>query len=390
MVSLLKPVPLSSTGVRAAAPHEPPAAGQIRPLRSDDIPAVAGLFQKTFRDSRQAPPASLRTYLHRLFLEHPWREPDLASRVYVAPGGRIRGFIGILPVRMSFAGKPLRAAVAGSLMVDDPQGNPLAGARLLRTFFDGPQDLSFSETANPISQRMWERLGGRAVAAYSMEWVRVFKPAGFGVAVAAHSFSPARILRPLAALVDFAAERFPRYPLRPAEPDPRRSRDADTDDAELGEAIPPLLSAYALRPDWDADMLRWILEHAAAKHRHGPLFRRMVYGRGGRLLGCYLYYARPGGIAWVLQILAHPDSVDVVIDNLFAHAYAHGSIAVRGRTQPELYDALLHRRCAFMHRSSTVIHSRNPDAINAIRSGDALLVGLAGEAWTQLIGGHFE
>ena len=62
---------------------------------------------------------------------------------------------------------------------------------------------------------------------------------------------------------------------------------------------------------------------------------------------------------------------------------------MRGRTQPHLLDALLRNRCVFFQRSSTTVYSSNAELIGAIRSGDAFIVGLAGESWTQLIGENF-
>src|SRR5262249_1502009 len=61
----------------------------IRPCTSDDMAAVAGLFQHTFRDPREAAPASLVRYLRGLFLEHPWYDPEIASQVYIAPDGSV-------------------------------------------------------------------------------------------------------------------------------------------------------------------------------------------------------------------------------------------------------------------------------------------------------------
>ena len=141
-------------------------AAHIRPCTPDDIPAVAGLFQRTFRNQRAAAPASLQAYLRELYFEHPWRDPDLTSRVFVA-NGAVAGFIGILPLRLTFRGASIRAAVAGSLMVDKPRENPLAGARLLRAYLTGPQDLSLSDSANAVSRGMWERLGGKTAPSES-------------------------------------------------------------------------------------------------------------------------------------------------------------------------------------------------------------------------------
>jgi hypothetical protein len=97
----------------------------IRSCTLDDIPAVARMFQTAFRDKRKDPPASLQTYLRELFLEHPWQAPEIVSRVYVGADGAVHGFIGQLPISMSFRGRPIRAALASSLVVDDPVAHPL-------------------------------------------------------------------------------------------------------------------------------------------------------------------------------------------------------------------------------------------------------------------------
>ena len=72
-------------------------------------------------------------------------------------------------------------------------------------------------------------------------------------------------------------------------------------------------------------------------------------------IGCYLYYGRPRGIAWVLQILAQPKHTDAVVNNLLAHAGAHGCVAVRGRTQPSLST----RCCAIAASSSSALRPRS-------------------------------
>jgi hypothetical protein len=359
----------------------------IRNCTAEDIPAVARMFQSAFRDERKAVPASLESYLRELFLEHPWRDPETDSRVYVEADGSVRGFIGVLPLRMSFHGQKVRAALASSLVVDNPAERPLAGARLLRSYLTGPQELCVSETSNPVAQGMWERIGGRSIADYSMEWLRVIRPAGFGAAVAAEKLAAAKVFRPLARLADRVVARATKTFECPEMP--AYYSDADVDDEALLEQIPRFAENYALHPDWDRQSLAFFLRHAAHKGRHGSLYRRMVYGRGKTPVGCYLYYGRPGGIAWVLQILALPEHTNAVFTNLLAHADAHGSVAVRGRTQPILLDALLRNRCVLFQRSSTTVYSSNTELMAAIRSGDALIVGLAGEGWTRLIGENF-
>ncbi|HML14235.1 MAG TPA: hypothetical protein VK456_13080 [Xanthobacteraceae bacterium] len=360
---------------------------EVRACTPDDIPAVAGLFQRTFRDARVAAPASLASYLRDLYFAHPWRDPDLTSKVFVADG-TVRGFIGILPLRLAFRGATLRGAVAGSLMVEKPQENPLAGARLLRAYLSGPQDVSLSDSANAVSRGMWERLGGKTMPTESMEWVRAFRPLSTALALAGDSAPLLRFARPLAAAADRVAGLIDHDLMRftPAE---TAAREVEASEAELVHLIPELSATYAVRPAWDAAALQWILAHAADKNRHGPMIRRIVRGKDGRPLGCYVYYARRGGVAWVLQLLARPDAIAPVLDNLFASTFALGCVAVRGRSQARLLDALQRRHCLFFHRSATVVHSHDAELVAAIRGGDALVTGLTGDAWTRLIGDTF-
>jgi hypothetical protein len=290
---------------------------------------------------------------------------------------------------MQLRGRPVRAAIAGSLMVADPHRDPLAGARLLRAFLKGPQDLSFSETANPVSQGMWERLGGFAAPAYSMEWVRVLRPFAAGVAALAQKAPAARLLRPLAFGLDALAGPATARLLGPAGGAQGPARGTDADEAAIAEAVAELAPTFALGPNWDGETLRWIVTHAREKERHGPLSRRIVTGRGGRLVGCSLSYGRTGGIGWVLQILARPDGVGAVVDDLLAHAARQGFAALRGRSNPLVLDALLRRKCLMLHRASTVVHARDGELLQAVRAGEAMLNGLAGESWTRLIGGEF-
>lgn len=364
----------------------PPAQG-IRNLVADDLPAVADLFQRTFRDPDTRPPQSLADYLGDLFLRHPGYDPELAARVYVGANNTLGGFIGILPVPMVLHGRPIRAAVAGSLMVERPDANPLAGARLLRSFLSGPQDLSFSETANPLSQGMWEKLGGTALPTYSMEWVRVLRPAGLAVLLAGERFAPFRPFGALGRGADRLVARAMRGVLALPAPDPHVV-DSEVDLAQAASLVRQYADMVPLHPVFDPAVLNFMLAHAREKERHGTLSCRLVV-RGHRPLGCYFYYVRPGKVAWVLQILSLPEAIGTVIDSLFAQAERQGCVAVRGRTQPSLLDPLLRRRCVMLHRASMVVQTRDSEVLAAINSGDAMLTGFAGETWTRLIGGDF-
>lgn len=323
--------------------------------------------------------------MNTLLFEHPWRDPDITSKVCIARNGELIGFVCILPVRMSLAGRPVRAALAGSLMVDEPDKYPLAGASLLRAFIKGPQELSFSDTSNAVSLRMWEALRGSSAPLYSLEWVRLLQPAGAAFAFLREMKPAVAVLRPLAGAADH---------LMRAVNGPTKLNSVDAavtltaiDDPALLSLIIGLAGHYRLAPQWSPDDLRWMLSLAAEKERYGPLICKIVSNKQGRQIGCFLYYARPAGIAYVLQVFAEPGEVGRVLDALFADAHAQSFVALRGRIQPELLGPLEVRNCYFVNRSSLTYKVKDPEILATIHGGNALLTGLSGKSWTRLIGG---
>lgn len=360
---------------------------EVRNFRADDVPAVAAMFQRTFRDPQQPAPESLGAHIKTVFLDHPWQDPEISSRVHVSDQGKINGFIGVLPLRMMVDGSPKRAGVAGSLMVDSPKDDPLAGAKLLRAFLNGPQDLSISETANPLSQRMWERIGGQTLGALSVDWIRVFRPAAAAIELGSGRIGPLRWLRPLARLLDLPVRRLAAGFFKAAAADSFAG--AEVDNAEIAARLLELTNASPVRPNWDAASLRWFLDQAEVKEQRGPLHRRVVRRANGSVVGCVLYYGAPRGVAWVLQIVAAPGFAQGVVDELFAHADREGLAAIRGRISPATQEALLLRNTLLYRRAATVAHSRDPRLIEAIGTSEAVVNGLAGESWIRLIGGVF-
>lgn len=361
---------------------------RIRECRPDDLAVVAALFRRIFRGGEECNPATLESYLRDLFFEHPWRDPELTSLVSVAADGRVNGFVGVLPARMTYRETQVRAVLISSLMVDNPQQDPLAGARLLRSVFTGPQDLSLSDTANPLGRRMWQSFGGSTVPTYGMEWERVLRPAQFGVAMLEERSRKAGWLRPVGVAVDalLGAGKRRRFRIEPVDARIERS---DIGANEWVALIRQFAARYELRPTWDDSSLRWFLAHAACKEPFGDLIGRVVRGRNRAPLGCYLYYGRPGGIALVLQIFSEQEHANIIVNCLLADVNDLGCVAVRGRSQPDLLDALLQNDCIFRPAASLTVHSRRAELLAPIRAGDALVTGLAGESWARLVCGKF-
>ena len=361
---------------------------EARSLRQSDIADVAQLFQQRFRDPSKPASAPLLAYLEDVFLNHPWRDSEQMSKVVVDGDGRVQGFVGVFPQRYVHRDNVIRTSVLGTLMSSDPNRNPLVGAKLLRSALGGSQDLSISESANPLSLKMWEKSGGATLPLFSLSWLRVLKPTAMSLAMLCERyplFSPAF---PVANGLDRLAKRFSPEFLSIALEAPQ-GKDFEVGPDEFAAAVPALSTRYEIRPQWDPAILTWLLKHAGSKSAFGPVMMRLVRDKRDRVVGGYIYYGKGHGIAFVLQLLAEPGSERLVVDNLLAHAEANGLSAVRGRLQPEFLDALVRQKSFLFRRSATVIHTKSASLQAAFGGPSALISGLAAEGWTKLIGEEF-
>ncbi|MET0598480.1 MAG: hypothetical protein ABWZ57_11500 [Mesorhizobium sp.] len=365
---------------------------EVRPLEDDDIPAVATMFQRIFRHSGRASP-SLEAYLRSLFLDRRRPHPEIRSRVHVAESGAISGFIGAFGLSLSFEGRPLKAAVCGSLMVEGHRDDPFAGARLLRAFLAGQQDISITETANDVATAMWRKANGMLLPDYSLEWLRILRPAAFALELAGESVPPVRWLKPAAWPVDallgrIGARHVGSY-LSGAVPSRVLLSSEPADDTETVELLQRLTSPFAVRPEWTAGQLDRMVAEARDKPLYGTMVRRVVRRPGGRRAGLFLYHGDAGRIGRVLQVLAEPGQIGAVVDSMLACAQEQGLVALRGRCQPALLPELIERRFLFSHAAATIVHAREAALIEPFRAGRAFFNGFAGESWTRLIGGRF-
>ena len=367
----------------------------VRPVVAADLPAVARLFLKTFRGEAGHAPQGLISYLEHHYLTGPFACSDIPALVHV-DDGRVTGFVGVNTLPMRLGDRRLRLAVCGALMVENPVADPMAGARLLRVFLSGPQDLSISETANDISGALWRRLGGTILTQYSLDWLRILRPAGFVVDRVASRVPALGLLRALAGGVDRLLAK------RPGKNGPRWSRLGRNMELPRGLSIGPIEpQAFAaafdqltrhlrLRPDFTAPDLDHAVAEAASIRQRGEARAVVVRDGQGDLVGAVFYYHRPRGLATVLQIVASAGRLAPVFDALLVHLHGEGAVGVMGRSQPALIDAMLDRRVAFLPFVATVAHTRDAETMGAIKAGEAFFNGFVGENWSRLVEGSFE
>ncbi|WP_246730114.1 hypothetical protein [Nitratireductor mangrovi] len=359
----------------------------------DDVPEVARLFQSILRKTRAPVTSDLEAYLGRIFLDSPDRDPEINSFVHLRHDGKPDGFVGVLPLPMLVDNRHVRGALCGTLMVDNHAGNPFAGARLMRAFLGGPQDISLTETANDISTTMWRKLRATVLPDHSLEWLRIIRPAGFAAEMVGTAFAPLRLLRPLARPLDAVMRRRgggPQWSHLPVEAPEGTLESSEVDDDETADLFTTFTVGYAARPSWRPDSLSRMIRESRRKAAWGTMVRRKVVARGGRPVGLFLYYGDAGRIGRVVQILFAPGQAGAVIDSMLADAAGRGLVALRGRTMPALLEAMLGRRFAFVHASSSIVHARDRQLLEPFLAGKAFFNGFAGESWSRLIGDRFD
>jgi hypothetical protein len=360
----------------------------IRPLERDDLPEVASLYESISRSGSGPAPQGLAGYFERTLLDHPWVDPEIPSLVYLDDQGRVKGFIGSHVRRLRLDGKPLRMAVGGQLMSDPAVRNRAVGTLLLRRFFAGPQDLTMTDGATEATRRIWGGLGGSAGHLGSITWVRLFDWSAAGEqALERLGMSAWRpVARPALWTVQAVANRVPLTSMRVTEPSTWAE---DLTPQLLLEHLPSVSQHRPLRPAYDEQFLAWLFSEMAAVRSRGELVKRLVRGQEGRVLGWYVAYLQRRGLSQVMQIAARGRDAPAVLDHLFHEAQRSGVAALAGQFEPSLFEALAQRRRrCFLHLSANfLVHARDPEVLNPILSGQAMLTRMDGERW---MGHHLE
>lgn len=357
----------------------------VRKCRLEDLGEVADLWLKVFRGVQGRAAKPLQDYFKKIFFDNPWRDDDLPSLLYEEPGRGIVGFIGVVPRVMTFRKQRIRVAVASQLMAE--QSVPYAAIQLMRAYLGGKQDLSYSDGANESAERLWRGCGGSLALLESLNWTRVLRPSQYAVAL----LNRRRILNrvgtaiwPLCRALDAAAVRSRwgrRYWLRNAT-------DLELDEEPAEDTLLWCLRHFAgeraLMPVYDGDDWRWLLREVSEKQMYGTLRKGVVRNAGGDIAGWYLYQVKDGEVAQVLQLGGRQRTIRSVLNHLFSTAWRNGAIAVSGNLDPRFARELVKSRCSLgMPGYVALIHSRDPEILNAIHRGDAFLSRLEGEWWAR-------
>jgi hypothetical protein len=361
----------------------------IRPMERADLDAVAGLYERVMRSGAATPSPELRAWFERVVFDHPAADPEIPSLVAVEGDG-LAGFLASHPRRLRLDGATARLACSGQLVVDPVARRRASGALLLRTYLDGPQDLTITDGATELVRAMWERLGGEPAQPQGIEWLRTLRPGSLAAALWARRRGRPRPPGPAAAVgraADAAARRLPapRAWREAGEPDgsQRRAVGAEPLTADiLASELPGIAARMRLRPDYDAEFAGWLLAELAAVHARGELRARLVRDADGRALGWFAYYLVPGGLSPAVSVAAGDEpSAGAVLDALFDDARVGEAAGVHGRLEPLLVAPAAARGCFFRYVGGALVHAREPAVAALATSRHALLTRLEGEWW---------
>ena len=353
---------------------------EIRPLAREELPAVVALHERVARARSANLPPGLQPHLDRLFFDNPWADADLAPLGHVEDDGTISAFLGSSTRRFVWRGRPVRLRVSSHLLADALARKRAVGLRLLREALAGPQDLTVTDSANASSLRLWNALGGSTAHLGCMAWVRLFEPWQFGRAFLGwrRRRALAAVAAPFARPLDFVTTRSVRSSLRAPS-----ARTAPLDAFTLAVNAAEVGEPFELRPAYeDPEFAAWLLDTLRATWGPERVFGSLVTLEE-RVVGMFVYALKEGRVAEALHVAAAPRDAGVVLDSLFADARSRGLVAVQGRLEAHVHAALMERGCV-LHRSgaSLLVHADDPDLLDAVLAGRALLTRLEADWWT--------
>lgn len=370
----------------ALSPHAVPSPDSSRPppprpIARGDIPRYARLFCRVFRHGDLRHATEIEDYMAKCLFDAPGYSESHGPMVQEDGNGNIAAVIGFIPLPMIACGREMTARL-GTAFLSNPDVSSGAAGRITTLLRAKRQDFIFSNTGADMPARAVLAGGGLTLPFQSLDFTRIFRPAGFAL----ENLSNARygaLLRPFLRGLDACARRLKTG---------IAARNTEALDValltreEVLNAAPEMIERFAVRPRWHREELNWLLDMAATNAVNGPLLELGLKDAAGTLAGIALCYARPGGKVVLLNLLTLPGYERAVTQTLFAYLDAQGHTALRGEAQPWLMSAIAEEPSLFYRfRGHFMVLTRHADVAEAVRSGDFYAGGLFGEIWCRLV-----
>jgi hypothetical protein len=356
--------------------------GQVDRCLPEDIPAVADLHNKLFFGDTTPSSDGLRRYYQTLFFDSPWYDDELPSLVF-RTNGKLTGFLGVVPRRMTLGQKTLRLITLHRLMVDPSVDSPLAAFQLVRAVLSAPQDLMIADGANDKGRKILERSGASICPIYSLKWLRPLRPTAFVLKMLSKRRPAFRAVAaaatPLASMADAIANRVTGSPFGLRHPE---TSGVTLDVETLLTGLAEFSACYALRPSYDHASLTWLLDRLKQNRERGS-FRTVGVANQDQLLGLALYYLDASGVAEVMLLASRETARDAVLRHLMYDASRAGAVGLMGRLEPKFLQAFANQDCLMKSGDWAFVHARDPEIVRIVNQGEAFISALEGELWMR-------
>jgi len=310
-------------------------------------------------------------------------DEGILSRVFEDSQGKLVGFFGALPRRMTVQGKVIRLAFGSNFVVDPESRVSMAAIQLVRAFMKGTQDISITDSGNEMSRQLLRSLGFSVVPIYSLQWARPLRPAQYAVKAIARMKKKRTIAvmgsvaKPICMVADAVATGAGFSPYRQKL---KTFAAEELSTAAQLQCLTEVPSKNWLLPEYDKESLDWVIDFISERKVFGDLRKRLVRDKDGKTAGWYVYSDGWDGVGEVLQIGAQSSSVGMVLDHLFYDAWKRGLVGIHGRMEPQFMSELTMRSCFFLrHGSWTLAQSSKPELMALLQSGTAFFSRLDGE-----------
>jgi hypothetical protein len=358
--------------------------GEVRNFTEEHAEGVARLYMRAVRGQSKPPGGSLGRYFSQLHLSNPWASPDLPALVYLEKN-KVVGSLGLVPRQLEFRGRPVRLATMTLFMVDPEHRNGLAAVHLLGKALKGPQDIMWTDGASGSVASLWNALGGYRASPYASNWTRILRTCGTARLGLARMGRPGWLLKPIVGLLapagDYLLSQVPMAALRAPESPFHTTPVSAT---ELLGCIQELGWRECLKPLYSPETFPWLIDQAS-QSRLGTLRLMTVCNDAGERCGWFVYYSVPAGASFVLQIgVRRKDDFRNTLLSLFHDAWSQGAVCVKGASIPQHMTTMTEMHCIFRYPyDRALVHSRNAEMVNEVRTGDAALTRMDGIGWLR-------
>lgn len=353
----------------------------VREFVKSDVPQVVNLYWKFMSPHIGKVPEVLHTSFTDLYFRNPLLDSSAPSFVY-ENSGEVLGFFGVTTRRMCLSGEPIRVGLAGNFVIHPKARSGVAAPGLLGAYVASNHDLLLTDSANDISRHLFQRVGFKTIPALNLHWARPLQPGQYAVYAMSRGMSVdvsaafRFVTKPLCAMVDSMSHKI--VPSGPVPKTPLFAEDLSLE--TLLHCFAEYHKNYTLWPEYDAELLRWLLQFMERNKKRGTLRGIGLRDESRNSVGWYLYYARPGAIGEVVQVCGRPDVYKAVLEHLFQDAREQGVIALHGVAEYRRISDLSDQGCFFTCRGGwTLAHSRRSEFLDILERGNAFLSRLDGE-----------